>query len=153
MRAPPVAALLLLAVLFLAACGDGTGPQQDAIPPELAATWAAEPACLAQGCGIVLSAVANPADSINITAAMGMSTEIAMTRSGVFRLTVRPGPDTAMVGTVRAAGAALIVTDRAGVVDTIDYQLAGADLHLRWRRSFSNDLLGAAHMRGTFRRR
>jgi hypothetical protein len=151
-------AALAAATIALVACGgDAAGPA-DAVPAELAATWVAEPACLPH-CGFTLASVANPADSINVTAFAGLSTEIAMTRDGTFRLRTRPGPDTASVARVRAVARMLIVTDAAGTVDTLDYALAGQYLQLRFRRPFAVfDFTGdgrndPAHARGTFRRR
>lgn len=149
---------LILAALTVAACGgDGTGPGADVISAELAARWVAEPACVPE-CGFAFSSVADPADSINVTAFTGLTTEINMTRSGTFRIQVRPGPDTASTGSVRMAPGILVVTDAAGVVDTLDYTLSGSYLSLRFRRTFAvfdfdgdgeND---PAHARGTFQR-
>jgi hypothetical protein len=152
-------ALLAAAALMVAACGGegGTGPAE-VIPAELAATWVAEPACLPE-CGFTLASAANPADSINVTAFVGLSTEITMTRDGTFRLRTRPGPDTASVAQVRAGAGVLVVTDGAGAVDTLDYSLAGDYLHLRFRRHFTVfDFTGdgtpdPATARGRFRRR
>jgi hypothetical protein len=132
--------VLGVAILLLGGCGgDGTGPA-DVVPAALAATWVAEPACLPQ-CGFTLSSVANPADSINVTAYAGISTEITMTRQGTFLLRLRPGPDTASTASVRVEPGVLIVTDAGGVTDTLDYTLAGDG---------TND---PAHARGSFRRR
>jgi hypothetical protein len=159
-RSVSVTAGVAAAALALAAgaCGDGTGPGNDAIPAELAAVWVAEPACLPL-CGFALSSVANPADSVNVTACTGITTEITMTRQGSFRLRTRPGPDTAAVGSVQAFPSLLVVTDAAGVVDTLDYQLAGDYLQLKFRRTFAvfdfdgDGVNDPAHARGSFRRR
>ena len=127
------------------------------LPAELVGTWAAEPACLPH-CGFTLTSVADPADSLNATA-WGLTTEISMTAAGAFRLSVRPGPDTASTAAVRAEGATLIVTDPAGAVDTLDYSLNVDLLTLRFRRVFTvvdfNDdgVADPAHARGTFRKR
>jgi hypothetical protein len=154
-----LAAVALVTVTGLGACGgDGTGPGVEVVPPELVGRWVAEPACLPQ-CGFTLSSVANPADSVNVTAFTGISTEITMTREGTFRLQTRPGPDTASTATVRVIPGALVVTDRLGTVDTLDYQLAGEYLRLQFRRTFTVfDFTGdgandPANARGSFRRR
>jgi hypothetical protein len=154
-----VAALGLATLAGLGACGgDGTGPGAEVVPAELVGRWVAEPACLPL-CGFTLSSVANPADSINVTSFAGISTEITMTREGTFRLLTRPGPDTASTATVRVIPGALVVTDRLGTVDTLDYQLAGEYLRLQFRRTFTAfDFTGdgvndPANARGSFRRR
>jgi hypothetical protein len=148
-----------LVTLGLGACGgDGTGPGAEVVPPELVGRWVAEPACLPL-CGFTLASAANPADSVNVTAFTGISTEITMTREGTFRLQTRPGPDTASTATVRVIPGALVVTDRLGTVDTLDYQLAGEYLRLQFRRTFTVfDFTGdgtndPANARGSFRRR
>jgi hypothetical protein len=144
-------------LLAAAACGDGTGPG-DAVPPELAARWVAEPACVPD-CGFTLTSVANAADSLNATAFAGVTTEITVQRSGTFRLVFRPGPDTASTASVRAVGSMLIVTDAAGVVDTLDYVLRDPWLDLHFRRHFvvidfnGDGVPDPARARGTFRRR
>lgn len=133
-RARPRLGVALLVVV--AACGgDGTAPP-DVIPLALAATWSAEPACLPH-CGLTLESVADPADSVNVTAFTGMATDIILTRDGTFRLRTRPGPDTASVASARVAGSMVIVTDAAGQVDTLDYTLAGQTLAVRFRRTFA----------------
>jgi hypothetical protein len=140
------------------ACGsDSAAPGGDAVSAELAAVWVAEPACLPE-CGFTLASVANPADSVNATAVLGVEVEISMTRAGVFRLTTRPGPPAAQ-GTVRQEPGMLIVRDAAGVTDTLDYTLAGALLHVQFRRTFQvfdftgDGVADAARARGSFRRR
>jgi hypothetical protein len=139
-----------------AACGDGTGPGADVVPPELVATWVAEPACLPQ-CGFTLAWVENPADSINVTSTTGLTMEITLTRTGTFRLVQRPGSES--TAEVRVAPGMLIVTDQAGVVDTLDYSIAGSYLQLHFRRTFSvidfngDGTLDPARARGRFLRR
>jgi hypothetical protein len=132
----PVRASAAVLALTLAACGGDAAAPGATLPAELVATWVAEPACL-PACGFTLSHVANPADSVNITASVGISTEIAMTRDGTFRMRTRPGPDTASTARVRAEGAMLIVTDAAGTVDTLDYAVTATSLRLQFRRKFS----------------
>jgi hypothetical protein len=157
-RSVPVGLFLATSLLLTACGGDGTGPEGDVIPAELAARWVAEPGCL-PNCGFTLSSVADPADSVNVTAFTGLTTEINMTRSGTFQIQTRPGPDTASTGSVRRAPGILIVTDAAGTVDTLDYTLSGEYLSLRFRREFTVfDFTGdgvndPANARGTFRRR
>jgi hypothetical protein len=139
------------------ACGDGTGPGEQ-VPAELVGLWVAEPACVPQ-CGFTLASVANPADSLNATALLGISTEITMTRNGTFKLQTRPGPDSGAAGTVQVRPGMLIVRDPAGVVDTLDYQLSGNYLRLQFRRTFDTfDFTGdgvndPAYARGSFQRR
>jgi hypothetical protein len=121
-------------VTMMAGCGDGTGPE--IVPSELVGMWVAEPACLPR-CGFTLERVGSPGDTVNVTAFTGITTEIAMTRDGGFRLRTRPGPDTASTARVRVSPGMLVVTDVAGTVDTLDYSLQGQMLHLRFRRTFS----------------
>jgi hypothetical protein len=151
-----LAAMLSLPLLLAACGGDGTGPGE-VLPAELVATWAADPACL-PACGFTLSHVANPSDSLNITSAVGISTEITLTRNGTFRMRTRPGPDTASTAKVRAQAGMLIVTDAMGTVDTLDYTVTASTLNLRFRRTFAVfDFTGdgvpdPAHARGAFRK-
>lgn len=149
---------LLSALVLATACGGDSTAPADVVPGQLAAQWVAEPACLPQ-CGFTLVSVANPADSLNATAFAGVTTQIVLTRDGTFRLTLLPGPDTASTASVRASGTTLVVTDRAGVVDTLDYTLSGQFLQLRFRRTFrvidfnGDGQIDPATARGTFRRR
>lgn len=148
---------MLVLAAGLAACGDGTGPG-DVVPPELAARWVAEPACV-PACGFSLISVAEPSDSLNVTAFAGLTTEIAVSRGGTFRLSIRPGPDTASTASVRVEGSTLIVTDAVGMVDTLDYVLREPYLELRFRRHFvvldfdGDGTPDAARARGTFQRK
>jgi hypothetical protein len=151
---PPLAAAVLLAV----ACGgDGTGPA-DVLPAELVGVWVAEPACLPQ-CGFTFESLANPADTLNVTAFVGIATEVTLGRTGTFQMRTRPGPDTASVAQVRAAPGILVVTDAGGAVDTLDYSLSGDWLAVRFRRPFSvfdftgDGVADPARARGVFRRR
>jgi hypothetical protein len=142
------------AALALAACGDGTGPgSDDAVPAALAGTWVADQSCLPLGCGIVLAPAGNEADSINVTHFLGLSTEITITRAGVFRLVTRPGSDGPSTASARADAHMIIVTDPAGTVDTLDYTVTSSTLRLRWRRTFENELMGPVRMRGTLHKR
>ncbi|CAN5895166.1 hypothetical protein BH23GEM9_BH23GEM9_30860 [soil metagenome] len=149
--------LAVVMAVVVSGCSDSSGPG-DMVPAALVGTWVAEPACLPL-CGFTLSSVANPADSVNATAVLGIETEISMTRAGVFRLVTRPGPPS-LPGTVRAeAGNILVVTDALGVVDTLDYTASATHLHLRFRRTFlAFDFTGdgtfdPANARGSFQRR
>jgi hypothetical protein len=149
---------LALAAAGLVACGgDGTGPA-DVLPAELVGLWVAEPACL-PNCGFTFASVAQPSDTLNVTAFVGLSTEITLTRDGTFRMRMRPGPDTASVARVHAGPGILIVTDAAGAVDTLDYTQAGNRLDVRFRRPFAVfDFTGdgvpdPAHARATLLRR
>lgn len=146
-------ATLMIALLLLTACGDGTGPEAARIPAELAGRWVAGPACAE--CGFTLTSTQNEADSLNFVTFAGATVEIEMTRAGAFRLGYGGTVDH---GQARAAGGALIVTDAAGVVDTIDYALRGDLLDLAFRRTFEvidfdgDGAADPARARGTFRR-
>lgn len=148
----------LALALALAACGgDGTGPEEEVVPASLVGTWSASPSCVPE-CGFTLESVANPADSVNITAFAGIATEVSMTRGGSFVMRTRPGPDTATAAQVRVAGSTLIVTDAGGQVDTVDWAVTGAFLDLRFRRHFrvfdftGDGVMDPAVARGRFRR-
>jgi hypothetical protein len=139
-------------------CGDGSGPGQDVLPPTLTGTWVADMGCRPH-CGFTLSSVANPADTLNATQLLGLSTEIGMQRNGRFLLTFRPGTDTPLEGTARVEGALLIVTGAAGTADTMEYVVSGTTLDLRFRRiytlfDFNGDgVPDPARARGIFVRR
>jgi hypothetical protein len=151
-------ALLPAALLALAtACSDGSGPD-NVLPAALVGNWVAEPACL-PNCGFTLTSVANPADSVNATAFVGMTTEIAMRADGRFTLTFMPGGGTPVPGTAHVSGSMLIVRDAAGVVDTMDYTVTASVLDVRFRRIFTSfDFTGdgepdPARARGVFLKR
>ncbi|HSJ24526.1 MAG TPA: hypothetical protein VK929_07665 [Longimicrobiales bacterium] len=150
--------LVAVSTAMVMACGgDGTAPV-DVIPAQLAGTWTAEPACLPH-CGLTLASLADPADSVNITAFTGIATDVVLTRDGTFRLRSRPGPDTASVAAVRAESGMLIVTDADGQIDTLDYALSGQYLQLAFRRTFlvfdftGDGVMDPARARGSFQRR
>jgi hypothetical protein len=122
-------------VLGVTACGSDTAapPQGDPLPAELLATWGADTTCLPH-CGFTLSAVANPAQSVNVVAPpYRIEVEIAITAAGGFRLTYRPG--TTSHGTVRRSGNLLIV-DGGGATDTLEYSIVEPYVHLHFRRTF-----------------
>jgi hypothetical protein len=125
---------MLLTATTLSACGDSSGPD-DVLPAALAGTWIAEPGCL-PNCGFTFESLLNPADTINATRFMGVTTEITMTRAGRFTLVFRPGGEGGSSGSARTEGGMLIVTDAGGVVDTIDYSVTASVLRIRFRRPF-----------------
>jgi hypothetical protein len=132
-----VSAVLPAALLALATgCGNGAGPD-DIIPAALVGNWVAEPACL-PNCGFTLTSTANPADSVNATAFVGMTTEIGIRGDGRFTLAFSPGGGAPQPGTAHVSGNMLIVRDAAGVVDTMDYTVTPSALDLRFRRIFTS---------------
>lgn len=142
-RAVPAAVAVIVTgcVLVLAACGgDSSGPAaEDVIPEALVGSWVAEPACVNAGCGFILSPESNPADTLNATAAFGITTEITLTRRGGFTLSILPGNTLPVIGTARLGGEAntLIVTSANGAVDTLDYAVGGNVLDFKIRRAYT----------------
>jgi hypothetical protein len=141
------------AALLLAACGDSsTGP--DVVPAELAGDWVAYPGCL-PNCGFTLTPIDAPADSFNIIAAMGITMELNLTRTGRIEVVaLNAGTVEPITGTVTVEGQTLILRDNTGAVDTVDYQLLSSPtrLHVAFRKLVTLD--GApSTVRGAFVRR
>lgn len=146
-----VPALLLAAAT--AACGDSSGPEAS-LPAEIVAEWVAEPACAP--CGFTVTSTTNPADSLNVVHFLGLTVELSIGARGSFRL--RHGSSTS-TGTARALSpGTIVVTNSAGVADTIDYGRRGELLDIRLRRIWSLDITGdgtpeRVRATGTFRAR
>ena len=145
---------LPLVLLPLLACGDSSGPDV-VLPAELVGGWVAEPAC-APPCSFALAWTANPQARFDAVTSLGITVRINVTSAGRF---TRSGTGDAESGQARVEGSTLIVRSDAGVVDTIDYVLQGTDLHLDFRREFTevdfngDGQLDPAHVTGVFRRR
>lgn len=146
----------VVAVLAMAACGsDSSGPPAGGVPSELAGTWVADVGCVPQ-CGFTFRSVANPADSLNITSSLAISTEVHLAQGGSFHMISAAGGS--VQGTARAQGNMLIVQG-GGQADTLDYVLSGGRLQLDFRGTYSTfDLTGdgvvdPARLRGTFVKR
>ena len=148
-----VRAAAAVAVSLAAGCGDGgAGPEEDAVPAELAAEWYTGATCYPQ-CGLTLVPVANPADSMNFTRTS--TTTLRLTRSGGYSMRIVGTADTTVTGRARAESGYLVLADPAGA-DTADYQLEGEYLMLHWRRVVAlNDGVTTvdARLKGRFRRR
>lgn len=151
--AGPIAAL----AVALAACGDAAGPA-DVIPPELAGSWQASPGCLF-ACGFTFTAVASPADSLNVVDFMGLTMEVTLTRAGRFDLIARPGGIPPVTGRVEVEGSTLIVRDDAGAQDTLDFTVTPDVLTLTFRGTYNvmdidgDQVADPATARGVFLRR
>ncbi|HSK21356.1 MAG TPA: hypothetical protein VK912_19525 [Longimicrobiales bacterium] len=146
---------VLMAGLVLAGCGDSAGPS-DVIPPELAGSWLAAPACLPE-CGFTLMRISNPADSVNFVSGLQQTFRVTLTTSGRFNLTGLGGASS-IRGFAEAVGSMLILRDEAGTQDTADYTLQGEYLGLTFRGvaeqfDFDGDGVGdPAMVRARFRR-
>ncbi|NJD09147.1 MAG: hypothetical protein FIB01_01480 [Gemmatimonadetes bacterium] len=103
------------------------------IPADLVGEWHADAAC-APPCSFTLTWKENP-QAVLDAISLGMALRMEIGASGRFRF----GDVTALppAGTVRVAGSELVVTDAAGVVDTIAYRLEGSALRLEFRREFT----------------
>jgi hypothetical protein len=144
---------VLAAAAGAGACGDTSGPAVS-IPDALVATWEATPACAA--CNFTLRSLANPQDTLNVVHQLMLSVEMRIGATGSFRLAYGGA---ANEGTVRADGAMLVVRDRNGVTDTLDYVLRDGFLDVQLRRvweviDFDGDQVpDPSRASGRFRRR
>jgi hypothetical protein len=142
---------LLLAVL-VGACGDGTGPAA-AIPEALVGSWIAEPACVPE-CGLVVKSVANPQDSVAVTAVLGVTAQINIGRSGTFQLTtIPPIPGGILAGTARVEANELVVRDAQGNEERLSFSVTSTTLTLEFAGELDFDNDGtpeAAVARGVF---
>jgi hypothetical protein len=145
---------LLASVLLPAACGgadDATGP----IPRELAATWEADRRCV-PGCAFHLYTTDVPADSLNLLA-WDFHVQIVLGRNGGFRMQAGIGNDTTFQGTARLEEDRLVVTDLAGSVDTMTFQLDDARLQItmptHFRVESGDQVFDAPFARGILQRR
>jgi hypothetical protein len=143
-----------LLVAALGACGEGTGPAA-VLPEALVGSWIAEPACV-PACGLVVKSVANPQDSVAVTAELGVTTQIQIGRSGTFQLsTIPPIPGGVLAGTARLEGNELVVQDAQGNEERLTYSVTSTTLTLEFAGELDFDDDGipeAATARGVFLR-
>ncbi len=121
-------AVCTLITSIVAACGDNTGPGEDALPVALVGTWSATPAC-SPTCSFTLRLVADTTKKLDLVASTNVSVHLALTAAGVANLSFA---GLSVPGTARIEGNTLYLSG-AGSVDTVDYAVSGNTLNLSFR--------------------